>query len=655
MVSDFKKRFIISVIATIPILLLSPTIQSIFAFAIVFPGSVAALFFLANCVYAYGGWPFIKGCVAELREKKAGMMTLVAMAITSAHTYSVLVFLKIFPGKTFFWEVATLIDVMLLGHWIEMKTVMGASKSLEKLAKLLPSQVYLVLPDGSTKIVEQKNLKPDDKVMVKPGGKIPIDGIIIDGQANVNQAALTGESKPVFKKTGDSVIGGSINQDGSLIVQVKKVGTESYIAKIIELVRAASVSKSRAQTIANKAAFLLTIIAVVAGVTTLGYWIFLDQPTHFALERMITVMVITCPHALGLAVPLVVSSITTLAAQNGLLIRNRTAFEKAHKCKTVLFDKTGTLTTGKFGVTKIVSLSSWNEKDILRRATAIEQRSEHSIAKSIVEKAIEEKIKIPYVANFKALPGLGAIGFVEENIIFVGSPEIMSGIGVPSFKTNFTVENASRAQEEIQKMLNQGKTIVVVATQNEIKGLIALSDTVRKESLEACQKLKKENFELAMITGDNETAAANIADQLGIKNFYADVAPDRKALKVKELQEQGQKIIMVGDGINDAPALAQANVGIAIGSGTDIAAETADVILVSDDPRDVVNVVKLSKLMRKKMFQNLGWATGYNIFAIPVAAGALYRYGILLPPAIGALVMSASTVIVAINSRRLKL
>jgi Cu2+-exporting ATPase len=647
--ANFKKRFIISVIATIPILLLSPAIQGVFAFAIVFPGSLAVLFLLANCVYGYGGWPFIKGCILELKQKKAGMMTLVAMAITSAHTYSLLVALKIFPGKTFFWEVATLIDIMLLGHWIEMKTMMRASTSLEKLVKLVPANATLLKPDGSTTTVPQKTIKLGDRVLVRPGEKIPVDGTVTEGTSDVNEAALTGESIPVPKTKGDKVVGGAINQNGSLVIEAKNIGENSYIEKLLVLVRTASASKSRAQTIANKAAFVLTIIAVAAGMTTLGIWLYYAYPTHFALERMITVMVITCPHALGLAVPLVVASVAAIAAQSGLLIRNRTAFERMSKCKTILFDKTGTLTTGTFGVTKIVPLTDWTEEQILYNAAAIERRSEHSIAKAIVKAAEEQKLEIPHIANFKAIPGFGATGLVEQNILFVGSPAIMSGH--QKFKTNFIIKNVMIAHEQAERLTEQGKTVIVVVSKDEIKGLIAVSDTVRKESLEACQQLKKKRFRLAIVTGDNEAAARNVADQLGITEIFSEVLPEQKVAIVKKLQDQNKSVIMVGDGINDAPALAQADVGIAIGSGTDVAADTADIILVHNDPRDVVKAIALSKIMRTKMLQNLAWATGYNIFAIPLAAGVLYQYGILLPPSIGALVMSLSTIIVALNSR----
>lgn len=640
-ISEFRTRFIISVILTVPILLWSSAAKGTKQFDV--------LKVLVNIIFYYGGWPFLKGCFHEIRKRKMGMMTLIALAITISHGYSMLVALEFFPGKRFFWEVATLIDIMLLGHWIEMRTMMRASVSLENLVKLVPANATLLAPDGSTKTVPQKDIVRGNKVLVRPGEKIPVDGVVVDGTSDINEAALTGESTLVAKAKGDSVVGGAINQNGSLVIEAKHIGKDSYIEKLVSLVHTASMSKSRAQTIADQAAFVLTIVAITAGVATLGAWIYLAYPTYFALERMVTVMVITCPHALGLAVPLVVASVAALAAQSGLLIRNRAAFERASKCKVVLFDKTGTLTTGEFGVTKIVPLTDWSPEQILYHASAIERRSEHSIARAIVKAAEEYQFEIPHIANFKALPGLGATGLVEGYQLFVGSPEIISGH--QKFQTNFVIKNVTTAHEQAQRLTEQGKTVIVVVTQREIKGLIALSDMVRKESLEACQQLQKRRFKLAMVTGDHKSAAQNVAEQLGITEVFSQVLPEQKVSIVKTLQEKGQSVIMVGDGINDAPALAQADVGIAIGSGTDVAADTADIILVHNDPRDVVKAVALSKTSRTKMLQNLAWATAYNIIAIPLAAGVLYQYGILLPPAVGALVMSLSTIIVALNSR----
>jgi P-type Cu2+ transporter len=648
MILDFKKRFIVSSIATIPVLLLSKSVQNLLYFSVNFPKRGLVILCLTSFIYAYGGWPFLKGALREVKALRPGMMTLVALAITIAQGYSALVLVGM-PGKMFFWEVATLIDIMLFGHWIEMKATMGAHKSLETLAKLLPSTVNLLLQDGSFKAIELSSLKPGDKVLIRPGEKIPADGVITEGHAHINQALLTGESKPIFKERGSKVIGGSINQNGSLVVLVNSVGTSTYLAKIIELVQAAHMSKSRAQSLANKAAFVLTVLAIVSGLGTLGYWLVTGQPFYFALERMVTVMVITCPHALGIAIPLVISSITTMATERGVFIKDRLAFEQARKAQIVLFDKTGTLTSGVFGITQIIPLASWNKEKLVQQTAAVEQRSEHSIAKSIVEKAKALKLTIPHVANFKAIPGVGVKGFVDGNELFVGSPEII--LGHENFSTNFTVEHIAEIQRKIQVLTDQGKTVVVVATKNKIYGLFTFSDAVRQESIQACDALRKLKIDIAMITGDNEQVAQNAAEQLEITHVFANVLPVQKTEKIIELQKK-YTVIMVGDGINDAPALAQADVGIAIGSGTDIAAETADVILVKDDPRDVVTTIKLSRLMRRKTLQNLAWATGYNIIAIPLAAG---MFGVMLHPAIGAIAMSLSTIMVAINSKNLKI
>ena len=644
MIQDFKKRFWISSIATIPVLLLSLEIQNFLNIQIKFTGDIFVLFFFVSFIYFYGGMPFLKGTITELKQKQPGMMTLIAVAISVAYFYSSAV-IFIIPGKTFFWELATLIDIMLLGHWIEMKSVMGASKALEELVRLLPSNAHLVLNNGSVKEVELKNLKLNDKILIKPGEKIPADGKIIEGQAHVNEAMLTGESKPVNKKINDQVIGGSINIDGSLTIQVKRTGKDSYLEKIIELVKTASQSKSKAQTLADKAAFWLTLIALTAGTLTISIWLFLGKNFVFALERMVTVMVITCPHALGLAVPLVIAVITTLAAKNGLLIRNRPAFEDARKLNVIMFDKTGTLTTGEFGVTDIVSLGKLNQNDLLTKAAGIEQNSEHSIATSIVKKANEKKLEIPKIQNFKSFSGKGIVGKINDEKIFIGNKELLA-------QENISLNR--KAQNELEKLENEGKTTIFVATQNNIEGIIALSDIIRKESKIACKNLKQLGFEVAMMTGDNQQTANYVAKQLGIEIVFAQVLPDQKAEKIKFLQKEGKTVAMVGDGINDAPALAQADVGIAIGAGTDVAIETADIILTKNDPENVVDILKLSSLTHRKMVQNLAWATGYNIVAIPLAAGVFYNFGISLHPAVGALIMSVSTIIVALNSRILK-
>lgn len=640
MVEDFKRRFWISLILTIPVLILSPLIQSLLRFSLKFPGDKFILFGISTFIYFYGGWPFLKGIFNELKKKQPGMMTLIALAITVAYVYSSGVVFGI-RGKFFFWELVTLIDIMLLGHWIEMRSVMGASRALEELARLMPSEAHLVLGDGSIKDIKLEELKQGDRVLIKPGEKIPADGRVIDGESEINEAMITGESKPVSKKTDDEVIGGSVNGSGSLTIEVKKTGKDSYLSQVVELVRAASESKSKAQDFANRAAFWLTLIAVTAGVVTLIGWLTLGKEFVFALERMVTVMVITCPHALGLAIPLVIAVITALSAQNGLLIRNRTAFENARNLQTIVFDKTGTLTKGEFGVSDIISLGDWSENDLLRKVASVEANSEHTIAKGIVKKAKEKNLKLSKVEKFEAIAGKGAKAQVEGEEIFVGNKGIFDVANVKSVE----------AEKKMEEIASQGKTIVFVISGKKIQGIVGLSDIIRDESKEAVGKLKDLGLEIAMITGDNNATAKYVAGELGLDTYFAEVLPDKKSEKIKQLQRQGKKVAMVGDGVNDAPALAQADVGIAIGAGTDVAVETADVILVKNDPRNVVDVIALSRATQRKMVQNLVWATGYNIFAIPLAAGVLYKYGIILAPAVGALVMSLSTIIVAINAR----
>jgi Cu2+-exporting ATPase len=640
MVEDFKRRFWISLILTIPVLILSPLIQSLLRFSLKFPGDKFILFGISTFIYFYGGWPFLKGIFNELKKKQPGMMTLIALAITVAYVYSSGVVFGI-RGKFFFWELVTLIDIMLLGHWIEMRSVMGASRALEELARLMPSEAHLVLGDGSIKDIKLEELKQGDRVLIKPGEKIPADGRVIDGESEINEAMITGESKPVSKGANDEVIGGSVNGSGSLTIEVKKTGKDSYLSQVVELVRAASESKSKAQDFANRAAFWLTLIAVTAGVVTLISWLMLGKEFVFALERMVTVMVITCPHALGLAIPLVIAVITALSAQNGLLIRNRTAFENARNLQMIVFDKTGTLTKGEFGVSDIISLGNWNENDLLRKVASVEINSEHTIAKGIVKKAKEKNLKLNKVEKFEAIAGKGAKAQVEGEEIFVGNKGIFDIANVKSVE----------AEKKMEEIALQGKTIVFVISGKKIQGIVGLSDIIRDESKEAVGKLKDLGLELAMITGDNNATAKYVAGELGLDTYFAEVLPDKKSEKIKQLQRQGKKVAMVGDGVNDAPALAQADVGIAIGAGTDVAVETADVILVKNDPRNVVDVIALSRATQRKMVQNLVWATGYNIFAIPLAAGVLYKYGIILVPAVGALIMSLSTIIVAINAR----
>ncbi|MFH1283813.1 MAG: copper-translocating P-type ATPase [bacterium] len=642
MVADFKKRFWISLIITIPILILSPMIQKFIGLreVIQFPGDMYLLFSLASLVFFYGGWPFLKGIYNELKNKQPGMMTLIAVAIATAYVYSSAVVFGL-SGKIFFWELATLVDIMLLGHWIEMKSIMGASRALEELAKLMPSEAHMLMPGGNVHDVPLKQLKPEDKVLVKPGEKIPVDGDVIEGESAVNEAMLTGESKPVSKKAGLKVIGGSINGEGSLTVVVKKTGADSFLSQMVSLVRDAQASKSKTQDIANRAAFWLTIIALAGGALTLFIWLgVMHKDFAFALERTVTVMVITCPHALGLAVPLVVAVSTALAAGSGLLIRNRAAFENARNIQAIIFDKTGTLTQGKFGVTDTIVLSNeFDAKELLRYAASVESHSEHPIAKGIVASQ-KELLK---VENFKSITGKGAAGIIQGKDVKVVSPGYLR-------EKNIAIEN-----DKISSLASQGKTIVFVLINDRLVGAVALADIIRPESKKAIAMLKSMGIRCMMLTGDNKQVARWVSEETGLDEYFAEVLPHEKASKVKEVQQRGLVVAMTGDGVNDAPALAQANVGIAIGAGTDVAVETADIILVKSNPLDAVAIIGLARATYTKMIQNLAWATGYNAFAIPLAAGVLYKSGILLSPAMGAVLMSLSTVIVAINARFLKI
>jgi Cu2+-exporting ATPase len=637
MVRDFKRRFWVSLVLTIPVLILSPLIQSLLGVeeALDFAGDVYVLLLVSVVLYGYGGWPFLKGIVEEVRSRQPGMMTLISVAITSAFVYSAAVVLGI-SGKIFFWELATLIDVMLLGHWIEMRSIMGASRALEELVKLMPSEAHRLRKDGSVEEVPLSLLQRGDRVIIKPGEKFPIDGEVIEGMTSVNESMLTGESRPVEKSVGDEVIGGSVNGEGSVTTAIRKMGGETFLSKVISMVREAQESKSRAQDLANKAAFFLTVVALSIGFTTLVAWLALGKEFVYALERSVTVMVIACPHALGLAVPLVIAVITAMGAKRGLLVRNRTAFEQARDLDAVVFDKTGTLTEGRFGVDAI---SAWgdSEANVLGMAAAVESRSEHPIAQGIIHGAHERGIEIPEVKGFQAIKGKGARGTVDGSTVMVVSPGYLREHGL----TAPTQGNWAKG----------GRTVVHVLRNDEPIGAIALGDVVRAESREAIQTLKAMGIRCMMLTGDNKEVAQSVAEELGLDEFFAEVLPDEKSIRIAEVQERGLRVAMTGDGVNDAPALAKADVGIAIGAGTDVAVETADIVLVRNDPRDLVNIIGLSHVSYRKMIQNLVWACGYNVVAIPLAAGVLASAGVVLSPAIGAALMSASTVIVAINAR----
>ncbi|WP_173917697.1 heavy metal translocating P-type ATPase [Halobacillus sp. Marseille-Q1614] len=640
MVEDFKKRFYISLIVTLPILLLSPMIQDFIGLDISFPYDQYILFGLATFVFFYGGWPFLTGALDELKQKNPGMMTLIGLAIVVAYVYSSLVVFG-WSGKNFFWELATLIDIMLLGHWIEMKSVMGASNALQELVKLMPNEAHRLKENGETEDVPLSELHSEDLVLVKPGEKIPVDGVITDGKSAIDESMLTGESVPVEKQQEDKVIGGAVNKEGSLTIKVKNTGDDTYLSQVISLVKEAQQSKSRAQDFANRAAKWLFYLALGAGITTFIIWMALGYAFDVALERMVTVMVITCPHALGLAAPLVVAVSTSLSAKQGLLIRNRTQFENARNIDAVIFDKTGTLTKGEFGVTNIIP-NQQEENDMLYWAASVEQNSEHPLARGILEKAHEQEISLGKVDDFESITGKGLKGYVDGREVKVMSPGYMKDEGY-SYDT-----------ESFNELSEEGKTVVFVLLDDQFIGMIALADMVRDSAKEAIAELKSNNIHSVMLTGDNQKVANWVAKQLDIEEVYAEVLPDHKADKVKEVQSKGRKVAMTGDGINDAPALATADVGIAIGSGTDVAVETADIVLVKSNPKDIVSIVSLSKNTYKKMVQNLWWATGYNIFAIPLAAGVLAPIGIVLSPAVGAVLMSLSTVVVAINAKLLK-
>lgn len=640
MLKDFKWRFWWVLGLTIPILALSPMIQQFMGVDWSFAGDGWILAALSTVVYFFGGWPFLTGLIDELKEKQPGMMTLIGLAITIAYVYSTAVVFG-FEGDLLYWELATLVAIMLVGHWVEMRSVMSASSALEELAELIPGEAHRVNEDGSTEDVSVAQLQKGDQVIIKPGEKVPADGVVVKGQSSVNEAMLTGESKPVDKSEGDEVIGGSVNEKGSLTIEISKTGDDSFLSQVIQLVKEAQESKSRTQDLANRAAFWLTIVAITAGLITFFSWVtFTGQEFSFAMNRTVAVMVITCPHALGLAIPLVVSMSTSIAASNGFLIRNRVAFEQARNLDAIIFDKTGTLTEGTFTVTDILNFNEqYSDESILKYAASLETNSEHPLAKGILEKA-DETYEID---EFDSITGKGIEGRVNGKSVKVVSPGYIRE------------QSIEYPEEQVEKISSQGKTVVFVIIDETLAGAIALGDEIRKSSKNAIKTLHEMGIECIMLTGDNQQTADYVAGELGIDQVFAEVLPNEKADKVKEVQNQDKLVAMTGDGVNDAPALAQADVGIAIGAGSDVAVETGDIVLVKDNPEDVVNLIKLSKATYGKMVQNLFWATGYNVVAIPLAAGALYTWGIVLSPAVGAILMSLSTVIVAINARFLKM
>ncbi|MBI2844736.1 MAG: cadmium-translocating P-type ATPase [Armatimonadetes bacterium] len=642
-VEVLKRKFWVALILTIPVLIYSEGVQMLLRFEPPgFPGSDYVPFIFGTIIFFYGGVFFIRGAAGELLERTPGMMTLVALAISVAFVYSLAVTLGL-SGEALYWELSTLITVMLFGHWMEMSAVGRARGALSELVKLMPDDAERIT-DSETQTVPVSELRPEDVVLVRPGGKVPADGEVIDGSTHVNEAMITGESRPVSKEPGDQVIAGTVNEEGAVRVRITKTGKDTALARIMALVESAQQSRSRAQALADRAAYWLTLIAVVAGGITFAVWVALAPTLGFALERTVTVLVIACPHALGLAIPLVIAISTTLAARNGLLVRERLALENARNLDVVVFDKTGTLTRGEHGVVAVHTVDR-EENEALAMMAGVEAKSEHVIARGIVRSAVERGLSIPEAADFRALPGRGVEGRVNGRNVRVGGPKLLE---------SQNIEVPQKLSEELRRARESGQTIVYLVEDGRVSAAVALADIIREESYEAVSGLKTEGISVAMITGDSEDVARSVAAELGIDEYFAEVLPEDKARMIEQLKEQGRRVAMVGDGVNDAPALVTADVGIAIGAGTDVAVEAGSIVLVRNDPRDVVRIVRLSKASYSKMLQNLAWATGYNVVAIPLAAGVLAGYGIVLPPALGALFMSASTVIVALNSQLLR-
>ncbi|MGJ3263499.1 MAG: heavy metal translocating P-type ATPase [Salinarimonas sp.] len=643
MIADFRRRFWITLVLTPPILLLSPMIQEFLGLAdtLAFPGSTLVLFGLSTIVFFYGGWPFLTGFVSEVGNRKTGMMTLISLAITVAYVYSTATVFGL-AGEPFFWELATLILIMLLGHWIEMRSVMGASAALQALVALMPATADRVRPDGTTEEVPVSDLRPGDRVLVRPGAKVPTDGVVVEGRSSLDESMLTGESKPVERSEGEVVIGGAVNGEGAITIEIRKTGDETYLAQVIEMVRRAQESRSRSQNLADRGANILTYSAIVVGIVTLVVWLAVGAAYEFAIARMVTVMVIACPHALGLAVPLVVAVSTRLSATSGLLIRDRASFERARNLDVVVFDKTGTLTEGRFGVSDVIPLGALPADAVLGWAAALESQSEHPIARGVTRSAQERGLAVEAVRDFRNLPGEGAEAAVAGRNVKVVGPGYLRRRGIET------------GHADVERVAEQGKTVVYVLLDEEVVGAIALADVVRPESREAIAKLKAMGIECMMLTGDAQAVAKSVSAELGLDDYFAEVLPDQKADKIREVQARGKTVAMVGDGVNDAPALVQADCGIAIGAGTDVAVQSADIVLVRNDPRDVTAILSLSRATYRKMIENFVLGAGYNVVAIPLAAGVAYSWGVVLTPAVGAALMSLSTVVVAINAKLLE-
>ncbi len=643
MEAELKRRFVVAAVFTIPVLILSPSIQAWAGYS--FPSSFGLsliLVFAASVVILYGGSIFYKGSIQSFRMHTLDMNVLVSIALVAGYLYSIGATF-IFKAPDFYWEISTLATFILFGHWMEMKAQGSASGALKELAKLIPPTSNLV-KDGAVTEVPTSELKVDDIVLVRPGEKIPTDGVVVEGETSVNEAMVTGESKPVTKKQGSAIIGGTINTEGAIRFRVTKMGGETAIAQITRLVEEAIASKPKVQRLADRAAFYLTLIAIFVGGSSFVFWLGVGAGFLFALTLAITVIVITCPHALGLAIPAVTSIATTMAASKGILVKNGEALEIGRNIDVVLFDKTGTLTKGEFGVTDIVVLADWSEEQVLQAAAAIEVNSEHVLAKGILKKAQERGLTGKSAKQFVSIPGKGTRAAIGRDELYLGNADLMKDLNLM----------ADREDDRALKLSSQGKTVVYFAMKGKILGLIAMADLIREESREAVKSLKDLGLEVAMITGDNRNTAAFVAKDLGLNEFYAEILPDQKARTVKSIQDRGKRVAMVGDGVNDAPALAQANVGVAIGAGTDVAVESADVVLIKNDPRDVAKLILLSRMTMRKMNENLVWATGYNAVAIPAAAGVLVPLGIIIPPEFAAITMSASSISVIVNALLLR-
>jgi Cu2+-exporting ATPase len=643
-VEMFRDKFWWSIALTVPTLVWSPMVQQWLGFrAPAFPGSgyVPAIF--GTILFFYGGMVFLRGAAREIKDRLPGMMTLISLAITVAFAFSLAVTLGV-PGADLWWELSTLITIMILGHWIEMRSISQAQGALKELAKLVPDTAARLVGE-KTEEVAVANLREGDVILIRPGSSIPADGVVLEGSSAVNEAMITGESRPVQKKPDDKVIAGTVNGAGSLRVKVTGTGERTALAGIMRLVAQAQSSRSKAQALADRAAFFLTVIAIVSAVITLAAWLLVGATPAFAIERVVTVLVIACPHALGLAIPLVIAISTTLGARAGLLVRNRRGLEEARNLNAVFFDKTGTLTRGDFRVVEITPAVGLSADDALKLAASVEQDSEHTIAEGVVKSAEERGLSLSRAEQFQAIAGQGVQAVVEGRSLMIGGPALLSRLGI---------ELPPQLREALNRATTRAQTAITLVEGRTALAVLAVADAIREESQEAVRRLHEQGIEVIMMTGDAKAVADAVAKELGIETVFAEVLPEQKASRIEEVKRSGKRVAMVGDGVNDAPALLTADVGIAIGAGTDVAVEAGDVVLIRNDPRDVPRIIALSKATYRKMVQNLWWAAGYNIAAIPLAAGVLAPWGIVLNPAVGAILMSFSTVVVALNAQLLR-